>query len=325
MSKKAPGKSHREGISLMQLTEMFPDEESAVRWFEAIQWPNGRHCPKCGSLRTSEVPGANPMPYWCGDCRSYFSVKTGTSMARSKLPMRKWAFAVYLYVTNLKGVSSMKLHRDLGVTQQTAWFMLGRLRAAWGEAELPAMEGPVEADELYLGGIRKNMPKKKRKELTGRGAVGKTPVVGIKDRATNQVRAQVVESVDAETVHEFIRDTVDPNATLYSDESSVYRGAPVSEHEAVNHSVGEYVRLQAHVNGIESFWAMLRRAHKGTFHKISPKHLQRYIDEFTHRHGIRDQDTLDQMAHVVAHMAGKQLLYRELVAGNGLPNGARPG
>ncbi len=314
MGKKAPGKAHREGISLMQLAEMFPDEETAVRWFESIHWPNGRHCGHCGSTETREVPNAKPMPYWCPHCRSYFSVRTGTSMEKSRLPMRKWAFAVYIYVTNLKGVSSMKLHRDLKVTQKTAWFMLARLRAAWDEAGLPPMEGPVEADELYMGGIRKNMSKKKRKDLTGRGTVGKTPVVGIKDRATNQVRAKVVETVDAKTVHGIIRDAVAPEATLYSDESSVYVGAPVSEHEAVNHSVGEYVRGMATVNGIESFWAMLRRAHKGTFHKISPKHLQRYVDEFAFRHGIRDQDTLDQMRHLVACTAGKRLMYRELVA-----------
>ena len=134
MSQKAPGKAHRVGISIIELTEMFPDEASAVRWFEAIRWPEERHCGHCGSIETSEVPNAKPMPYWCKSCRSYFSVRTGTTIEKSRLPLRKWAFATYLYVTNLKGVSSMKLHRDLKVTQKTAWFMLHRLREAWGQS-----------------------------------------------------------------------------------------------------------------------------------------------------------------------------------------------
>ena len=314
MGKKATGKSHREGISLLQLAEMFPDEASAVRWFETIHWPNGRHCGHCGSVETREVPSAKPMPYWCPACRSYFSVRTGTSMEKSRLPMRKWAFAVYIYVTNLKGVSSMKLHRDLKVTQKTAWFMLARLRAAWGEAGLPPMDGPAEVDETYMGGKRKNKPKAKRKELTGRGSVDLTAVVGVKDRKTKEVRARVVDRTDAQTLQGFIHERVEPGSTVYTDEAAAYRGLDGYEHEAVSHKVGEYVRGMAHTNGIESFWAMPKRAHKGTFHKISPKHLQRYVDEFAFRHGIRDRDTLDQMQHLVACTAGKRLMYRDLVA-----------
>ena len=195
MAQKAPGKSHREGISLIELAEIFPDEAAAVKWFEDIRWPDGeRHCGHCGSVRISEVPSAKPMPYRCKDCRSYFSVRTGTMMESSRLPLRKWAFAVYLYVTNLKGVSSMKLHRDLKVTQKTAWFMLHRLRDAWDESGLEAFTGPVEADETYMGGRRKNMPKSKRKRLKGRGAAGKTAVAGVKDRATLQLPTSLILS-----------------------------------------------------------------------------------------------------------------------------------
>ena len=125
-----PGKSHRIGISLVELFDMFPDEDSARKWFEETRWPNGRACAKCGSVKTSEVPNATPMPYWCSDCRSYFSVKLGTLMQGSNLPMRKWAIAIYLVTTNLKGVSSMKLHRDLDIAQKNAWYMLHRLRKA---------------------------------------------------------------------------------------------------------------------------------------------------------------------------------------------------
>ena len=134
MPKKAPGKSHREGLTLIQLMDMFQSEDAAIAWFEDCVWPDGvRRCGKCGSTKTSEVPNAKPMPYWCKSCRSYFSVRTGTPMARSNVPMRKWAMAICLCLTSLKSVSSMKLHRDLGVTQKTAWFMMRRIREAWSE------------------------------------------------------------------------------------------------------------------------------------------------------------------------------------------------
>lgn len=136
----APGKHYRQGITLIELMKLFPDEEAATRWFEGIIWPDGRRCrnkakdnPKktCDSKNTKAVPGAKPMPYWCTDCRRYFSVRTGTTIARSNIPLQKWAIAIYLCLTSLKSVSSMKLHRDIGVSQKTAWFMLHRIREAW--------------------------------------------------------------------------------------------------------------------------------------------------------------------------------------------------
>ena len=154
MSKSAPGKSHREGMTLIQLMDMFPTEEAATEWFEGVIWPEGRHCPKCGSKRTCNA-SHRKMPYWCSDCRSYFSVKTGTAMQASKVPLRKWAIAIYLVMTSLKSVSSMKLQRDIGVSQPTAWFMLHRIREAWAGSDEP-FDGPVEIDETYFGGKRKN-------------------------------------------------------------------------------------------------------------------------------------------------------------------------
>ncbi len=183
---KSPGKAHRAGVTLLALLELFPDEESAVQWFESQLWGGKRCCGHCGSLRTREVPNRKPMPYWCSDCRSYFSVRTGTALESSRVPLRKWAIAIYLELTSLKSISSMKLHRDIGVTQPTAWFMLHRIRQAWseGDGQTP-FAGPVEVDETYFGGKRKNMPKHKREQLTGRRAVGKTAVVGARDRETN--------------------------------------------------------------------------------------------------------------------------------------------
>jgi len=320
---KAPGKSHREGIDIIELLDMFPTEEGATLWFEDALWQGERCCGHCGSVRTKTVPNAKPMPYWCSDCRKYFSVRTGTAIARSNVPLRKWAIAIYLCLTSLKSVSSMKLHRDIGVSQKTAWFMLMRIREAWAADPCGPYVGPVEFDEAYFGGKRKNMSNAKRHELSGRGPDGKTAVVGAKDRASNQVSARVVRSTDADTLQSFVRKCTVPDATVYTDEARAYDGVPRNR-EAVKHSAGEYVKGMASTNGIESFWAVLKRAHAGTFHKLSPKHLNRYVQEFAGRHNVRESGTLDQMRDTVARLMGRNLLYRDLIADNGLSSGTRP-
>ena len=238
-------------------------------------------------------------------------------MANSKVPLRKWAFAIYICLTNLKSVSSMKLHRDIKVSQTTAWFMLHRIREAWGDEPSGDFAGPVEVDESYFGGRRRNMSNSRRKALadTGRGPVGKTAVVGIRDRATKQVRARVTERVDSENLQGFVIENTKPGAKVYTDDASAYDGLPFA-HESVRHSVSEYVKDMAHTNGVESFWATLKRAHKGTFHKLSPKHLNRYVQEFSGKHNMRDSGTLAQMRDTVARLVGTNLLYRDLIADN---------
>ena len=251
-----------------------------------------------------------------------FSIKTGTVMEASNLPYRAWAVGIYLFTTNIKGVSSMRLHRELGISQKAAWFMLHRLRLAF-DAETGPFTGPVEVDETHIGGKRKNKPLAKRKELKGRGAVDMTTVAGAKDRETSRIAARVVADTDAPTLQGFVREHAKPGATVYTDEARAYKGMPEFTHEAVNHSVGEYVRDMASTNGMESFWAMLKRGHQGIYHKFSPKHLDRYVTEFAGRHNDREADTVDQMAGIVAGMAGKRLRYSDLIADNGLDSGAR--
>ncbi len=333
MPQKAPGKAHRKGLTLMEVAEMFRDEDAARKWIEQEFWPDGPFCPKCGSFNVQANIKHKSATHRCRDCRSgpsgtsktFFTVRVGTVMEGTRLPYRSWAIAIYLLTTNLKGISSMKLHRELGITQKTAWFMLHRLRKA-AETGSGMFTGPVEADETYIGGKRKNMSNAKRRELAdagvGRGPSGKTAVVGVKDRPTKQVRAQVTRRLDAPALQGFVVENTAPDATVYTDEATAYEELP-RPHESVKHSVSEYVRGQVHTNGMESFWSMMKRGYIGIYHKMSPKHLDRYVDEFAGRHNLRESDTLTQMGAVVRGFEGKRLTYGELIALNGLDSGAR--
>ena len=322
MARKAPGKHFREGLYLVELIRTFPDDEAAQAWLEEQRWGGEPWCPHCGSFHVRRN-NHNSMPWRCAEreCRKRFSVRIATPMQGSPLGYQTWVVAIYLLTTSLKGQSSMKLHRDLNITQKSAWFLAHRIRKTFTDDQDP-FSGPVEVDETYMGGKRKNMHKDKRAQLKGRGAVGKTPVVGAKDRATKHVSATVVESTDARTLQGFVCEHADPDATIYTDEAAAYRSLPF-EHEAVSHSRGEYVRGDVHTNGMESFWSMLKRAHMGIYHKMSPKHLDRYVQEFSGRNNLRDEDTLSQMALVVRGFEGKRLTYRQLIEPNGLPSGAR--
>ena len=313
MAKKAPGKYYREGISLVQAFTKFPDDKTAEQWFASVRWPNGISCPHCESDAVVNAPHPR-MPYRCKKCRKFFSVRTGTVMQSSKLGYQVWALAMYILTTGIKGTSSMKLHRDFGITQKSAWHLAHRIRECWAHKQ-EAVPGPVEVDETYVGGKEGNRHASK-KGIRGRWPAGKHAVVGMKSRTTKAVTAQVISPVSSVMLQRFVTKHTDHGTTVYSDQNPGYLGLQKQGYtlEQVNHSVKEYVNGQAHTNGIESFWAGLKRGYYGTYHKMSAKQLQRYVNEFAGRQTIRDLDTIDQMAFIAKNLVGKRLRYQDLVS-----------
>ncbi len=235
-------------MTLMELLDRFSNDKSAEQWFVKMRWPNGIHCSHCDSPRITDQTKHPKMPYHCKDCRRFFSVKTGTVMQSSKIGYRTWLLAMYLMMTNSKGASSMKLHRDLGVTQKTAWHLGHRIRETWTDKNDPFI-GPVEVDESFFGGKERNKHLDKKLHQGG-GSKGKISVVGMRDRASGMIVAEVVPTVKRAVLYEFICNNVEYNTKLYTDDYLGYRNMYGLDHSYVNHKRGQYVKGDVHTNGI---------------------------------------------------------------------------
>ena len=245
-------------ISTFQLFALIPDAETARLYLEARLWPQGPRCPVCRSCEriTARTRGF----YRCNACKEDFTVRTGTIFERSHVPLHKWVYAMYLLLTARKGISSLQLSKEIGITQKSAWFVLHRLREACG-GDLTKLQGLIEIDETYVGGIEANKHEHKKLKQ-GRGTVGKTAVLGMKERGKGgRVKAVKIDVADTQTIQDVIVQNVEVGSMLHTDEAAVYQamGGLFFDHESVNHSNGEYVRDGVTTNSIESVFAVLKR------------------------------------------------------------------
>ncbi len=299
--------------SLFGLMEAFPDEQSCIDHLRSIRWRDGEFCPYCGSNRVHHF--SDRKTFKCGECRQRFSIKVGTIFENTKLPLRKWFMAIWLITNHPKGIASVTLAKDLKITQKTAWFVLHRLRHAARTNSFNApLKGDVEADSTFVGGKEKNKHAKDRKGGT-QGGAGKAIVLGMIER-DGELRAEHVRDHKAKTVQGKVRTNVAKGSAVLTDEDASFVGlGDAYTHLSVNHSKGEYVRLGGfvHTNSIESVWALLKRQIIGIHHWVSPKHLQRYVDEMSWRFNRRDMKVTPRMNDLFACVEGR-LTYKALIA-----------
>lgn len=299
-------------ISAFEFFEMFPTETSAREYLEGKMWNGSPVCPYC---RHKEITALKKEGvYRCKSCRKDFTVRVGTIMHKSKIPLKKWIYAMYLVCTSRKGISSLQLSKELGITQKSAWFLLQRIREACND-NADKLTGIVEVDEVYIGGKEANKHASKKLNA-GRGAVGKAPVLGLRDRVTGQVKAFPIDGTKGKCLKGHIADNVEEGSVVCTDEFGGYVGLKGYAHLTIKHSAGEYVNGMAGTNGIESVWAVLKRGYVGTYHNFTVKHLGRYVNEFTFRlnDGNVKIHVLDRVTSLILGMKGKRLTYKGLIA-----------
>ena len=301
----------RQFDSLLQMIEAFPDEQTCIDHLRAIRWKDGAYCPHCGSNKVYHF--SDQRTHKCGDCRQRFSIKVGTIVEDTKLPLRKWFIAIWLITSHKKGVASTQLAKDLKITQKSAWFVLHRLRyAARTKSFAAPLEGDVKVDETYIGGKEGNKPASKRKQI-GRGGIGKAIVMGAIERQV-EVEARVVKNTTKETMEKFVDSAISPNVTsLSTDEHSGYRRLGMKyPHGVVRHGKKEYVSGNTHAQAIDGYWWQLKRQIIGIHRWILANHLDRYGAESFRRYnrrGVREGNRVnDLIAHATGHLTYKALI-----------------
>ena len=303
--------------SIIQLLEQFPDEQAAREYFEEARWGGKPQCPDCGSL--GKHIKSRPGVLRCTDakCRRQFTVRVGTIMEATKIGYRKWLLAMHTFHVSRKGISSLQLAKEIGVTQKTAWFMGHRIREAMAQGGDAMLGGIVQVDETYLGGNPANRPAHKRKGKGKQGVTTKQAVIGAKEVGGKMV-TQPLPKVNAVTAQQFIVDNVQVGATLHTDENRVYGGllGVFYDHHTVNHSKGEYVRQGVTTNEMEGAWTLLKRAYHGIHHHWAAKHTHRYAGEMAFRVGVARVELpgMERLRFLFKGGVGKRLKYKGLVA-----------
>lgn len=297
----------------------FHNEAAAIARLEAIVWPQGPYCPRCGGFdRITPVKGGRAGLRRCGPCKREFTVTVGTIFERSHVKLHKWFQAAHLMASSKKGISAHQLHRTLKVTYKTAWFMEHRLREAMRELHPTKPLGgdgkTVEMDETFVGGLEKNKHASKRKHV-GTGGAGKEAVYSLIERG-GRVRSYHVPAVTAENLRPIVQAQIDGATAVYTDEGATSRGLGrlFEKHDRINHSIGEYVRGDVHTNTIENYFSILKRGINGVYHHVSQQHLKRYLAEFDFRYNERSAlgvtDT-DRMVKALTGIVGKRLMYKD--------------
>lgn len=298
--------------TLIEAVKFFSDIDRCNEYMVSIKWADGIACPKCNACgdRIGKIETRKMLR--CKDCRKQFSYKVGTIFEDSPIGLDKWFVAVWCITNAKNGISSYELHRDLGVTQKSAWFMLHRIREALKSQGFAKLEGTVESDETFIRGKAKNMHKEVReRKIKGRGTVGKAVVQGVIARG-GKVVAGVVPNQKRKSLHRMVRENVANGSTVYTDALKSYEGLGDDFiHEVIDHAK-EYVRGDVHTNSMENFWSLLKRCISGTYISVMPWHLMRYVDEQVYRFNERNSNDAERFDSAMSNVVGRRVTYNAL-------------